>query len=147
MAKKGRAKEREGGGERAPAIRAPTGSILQSLAAAKFRLVNQTIRGVGRHSVLLFGDRHGHVIESFYPILTSAPLAISPFKPEQEVAMRAPLNGKDVFAVLPTGYGKSLIYQIQDIKSIAYSAVHFREELTLSEIRQCSFKVMLASAE
>ena len=61
-------KEREGGGERAPAIRAPIGSILRSLAAAKFLLVNQTIGGVGRHSVLLFGDRRGHngyVIESF----------------------------------------------------------------------------------
>ena len=29
-------KEREGGGERVPAIRAPIGSILQSLEAAKF---------------------------------------------------------------------------------------------------------------
>ena len=40
-------------------------NFLQSLAAAQFRLVNQTIGGVGRHSVLLLGDQHGHVIESF----------------------------------------------------------------------------------
>ena len=62
-------------------------------------------------------------------------------KPEQEVAVRALLDGKDVLAVLPTGYGKSLIYQIQDIKSIGYSAVDIRE-LTVSEVRQCNFKVI-----
>ena len=67
-------------------------------------------------------------------------------KPEQEVAVRAQLDGKYVLAVLPTGYGKSLIYKTQDIKSIGYSAVDIRE-LTVSEIRQCNFKVMLASAE
>ena len=33
-------------------------------------------------------------------------------KPEQEVAVRALLDGKDVLAVLPTGYGISLIYQM-----------------------------------
>ena len=41
----GRRREEEG----APAIKAPIGSILRSLAAAKFRLVNRTIewlRGV-----------------------------------------------------------------------------------------------------
>ena len=67
-------------------------------------------------------------------------------KPEQEVAVRALLDGRYVLAVLPTGYGKSLIYQLQDIKSIGYSAVDIRE-LTVSEIRQCNFKVMFASAE
>ena len=43
--------------ERAPAIRASIGSILRSLTAAKFRLVNPTIAigGVGRHSILLLG--------------------------------------------------------------------------------------------
>ena len=29
-------------------------------------------------------------------------------KPEQEVAVKSLLDGKDVLAVLPTGYGKSL---------------------------------------
>ena len=33
-------------------------------------------------------------------------------KPEQEVAVRALLHGKDVLAVLPTGYGNSMIYQM-----------------------------------
>ena len=33
-------------------------------------------------------------------------------KPEQESAVRALLAGRDVRAVLPTGYGKSLIYQL-----------------------------------
>ena len=32
-------------------------------------------------------------------------------KQEQEVAVRYLLAGKDVLAVLPTGFGKSLIYQ------------------------------------
>ena len=60
--------------------------------------------------------------------------------------MRAPLDGKDVLAVSLIGYGESLIYQIQDIKSIGHSAADIRE-LTVSEIRQCNFKVMFASAE
>ena len=47
-----RERERERGEEGAPAIRTPTGSfLLRSLAAAKFRLVNQTIGGVRRHSM------------------------------------------------------------------------------------------------
>ena len=33
-------------------------------------------------------------------------------KPEQGVAVKYFLDGKDVLAVLPTGYGKSLIYQM-----------------------------------
>ena len=37
---------------------------------------------------------------------------ISSLKEEQTTALKAFLNKKDVFAVLPTGYGKSLIYQI-----------------------------------
>ena len=77
-------------------------------------------------------------------------------KPEQEAAVRALLHGKDVLAVLPTGYGNSMIYQmfvrandyqkngkaailvisplvsiikdqIQDFKSIGYSAVDISE--------------------
>ena len=33
-------------------------------------------------------------------------------KREQELAMRHLFNGKDVMAVLPTGFGKSLIFQL-----------------------------------
>ena len=61
----------------------------------------------------------------------------STLKPEQEVALRALLDGKDVLAVLPTVYAKRLINQIQGIKSIGYSAVDIRE-LTVSEVRQLS---------
>ena len=32
-------------------------------------------------------------------------------KDEQRTAIKAFVDGKDVFAVLPTGFGKSLIYQ------------------------------------
>ena len=32
-------------------------------------------------------------------------------KPEQEVAVKALLDGRDVLAVLPTGFGKSMIFQ------------------------------------
>ena len=38
--------------------------------------------------------------------------SISSIKPEQESALVEYLNGKDVLAVLPTGFGKSLIYQL-----------------------------------
>jgi ATP-dependent DNA helicase RecQ len=37
---------------------------------------------------------------------------IEALRPEQENALRAVLEGRDALAVLPTGYGKSLIYQI-----------------------------------
>ena len=33
-------------------------------------------------------------------------------KKEQESAMRHIFNGKDVMAILPTGFGKSLIFQL-----------------------------------
>ena len=33
-------------------------------------------------------------------------------KPEQEVAVKSHLDGKDILTVLPTGYGNSLIYQM-----------------------------------
>jgi len=33
-------------------------------------------------------------------------------KPEQEVPVKSPLDGKDVLAVLPAGYSKSFIYQM-----------------------------------
>ena len=37
---------------------------------------------------------------------------ISALKDEQRTALEAFLSGKDVFALLPTGFGKSLIYQL-----------------------------------
>src|SRR3977135_633770 len=37
---------------------------------------------------------------------------IQSLHPEQESAMLAVLNGRDAFVALPTGFGKSLIYQV-----------------------------------
>ena len=37
---------------------------------------------------------------------------IHSLRPEQELAMLAVLNGRDAFVSLPTGFGKSLIYQV-----------------------------------
>ena len=37
-------------------------------------------------------------------------LGYESLKPEQETVVREFLSGKDVFAALPTGYGKSLCY-------------------------------------
>jgi ATP-dependent DNA helicase RecQ len=39
-------------------------------------------------------------------------LGITRLRPEQEQAIKAVLSGRDTLAVLPTGYGKSLIYQV-----------------------------------
>ena len=37
---------------------------------------------------------------------------IQNLRPEQESAMLAVLNGRDALVSLPTGFGKSLIYQV-----------------------------------
>ena len=37
---------------------------------------------------------------------------IQSLRPEQELAMLAVLNGRDALVALPTGFGKSLIYQV-----------------------------------
>ena len=37
---------------------------------------------------------------------------INSLKPEQESGMLAVLNGRDALVALPTGFGKSLIYQV-----------------------------------
>lgn len=39
-------------------------------------------------------------------------LKISSLKPEQKDAVTRLLNGKDVMAILPTGFGKSVIFQL-----------------------------------
>ena len=62
-------------------------------------------------------------------------------KPEQEEVVKALHDGNDVLAVLPTRYGKTLIYQIQVIRvfSRRYQGVN---SVSL-EIRQCNFKVFV----
>jgi superfamily II DNA helicase RecQ len=44
-----------------------------------------------------------------------ASLGYGNFKPAQETTLRYFLAGKDVFVSLPTGYGKSIIYQAAPI--------------------------------
>ena len=39
-------------------------------------------------------------------------LGITELKPEQQEAVELLLDGKNVFVTLPTGYGKSAIYQV-----------------------------------
>lgn len=39
-------------------------------------------------------------------------LGVARLRPEQERALRAIVGGRDTLAVLPTGYGKSLLYQV-----------------------------------
>ncbi len=96
-------------------------------------------------------------------------------KEEQNQAVRDLLERKDVFAILPTGYGKSLIYQafvrardyemsgkaaiivisplnsiikdqLKDMEKQGYPAVD-ASTVSLEDIRQCTFKILYASAE
>ena len=96
-------------------------------------------------------------------------------KPEQESAVRALLADRDVLAVLPTGYGKSLIYQIfvraknyelngnaailvisplksiiedqlQEMELLGYPAKDLAN-LSNDDIRRCNFKIVFATAE
>src|SRR5690606_20267931 len=39
-------------------------------------------------------------------------LGVARLRPEQERALRALVDGRDTLTVLPTGYGKSLLYQV-----------------------------------
>ena len=97
-------------------------------------------------------------------------------KPEQESAVRALLADRDVLAVLPTRYCKSLIYQIfvrvknyelngnaailviSPLKSIIEDQLQEMElllgypakdlaNLSNDDIRQCNFKIAFATAE
>ena len=95
-------------------------------------------------------------------------------KKEQEIAVRDLLKGKNVLAVLPTGFGKSAIYvfvrarniemnyqaailvvsplnsiikdQIQEFAEQSYPAVDL-SSLSTEEIRLCKFKVAFGTAE
>ena len=95
-------------------------------------------------------------------------------KPEQESAVRALLADRDVLAVLRTGYGKSLIYQmfvraknyelngnaailvISPLKSIIEDQLQEMEllgypanlsNLSNDDIRRCNFKIAFATSE
>lgn len=49
--------------------------------------------------------------EAIRSVLETIP-NIEELKPEQEACLRNFMEGKDVFGLLPTGFGKSLIYQL-----------------------------------
>jgi len=51
------------------------------------------------------------------PTMNELDLAFS-LKEEQKTALESFLCKKDVFAVLPTGYGKSLIYQLAPLVAL-----------------------------
>ena len=103
-------------------------------------------------------------------------LKISSLKAEQKEAVVALLNGKDVMAILPTGFGKSVIFQlftlvklheddfaavlvvspltsiiedqIKDFNDLGIAAVKLNcTENTLQDIDRGKFRVVFGSAE
>ena len=103
-------------------------------------------------------------------------LKISSLKAEQKQAVVGVLSGKDVMAILPTGFGKSLIFelftlvkmhedeltslvivspltsimedQIKDFEDLGISAVKLRcDEKKLEEIAEGKYRVIFGSAE
>ena len=98
-------------------------------------------------------------------------------KDKQEEALKSLLHGKDVFAILPTGFGKSLIYQsfviakemegcvtdpcclvIVPLRSIVKQQVHYNDfgmtakgfeksSEALKDIKSNKYKLIYASAE
>ena len=96
-------------------------------------------------------------------------------KPEQEQAVQGLLNGRDILAILPTGFGKSFIYQtfanlkkverngcvvvlvisplasiIQDqlgkLDSLGLTAADL-SSLVEEDLKECRYDVLLSSAE
>ena len=103
-------------------------------------------------------------------------LKISYLKADQKQAVVGVLNGKDVMAILPTGFGKSVIFelftlvkmhddkltslvivspltsiiedQMKDFEDLGISAVKLRcDEKTLEEIAGSKYRVIFGSAE
>lgn len=72
----------------------------------------------GNFSCHFLRDKMAEDVEGFESCLSEVLLKLSEsglsftLKREQELAMRHLFNGKDVMAVLPTGFGKSLIFQL-----------------------------------
>lgn len=96
-------------------------------------------------------------------------------KEEQRKAVKELLSGKDVLAVLRTGFGKSRIYQafttlknmetdgqtvvfiispltsimndqLKELKTLGYAAANL-SELSTVELKECEFNILLSSAE
>ena len=55
-------------------------------------------------------------------------------KPKQKLAVKCLLDGKDVLAILPTGFGKSLIYQLYILAKIR-SGCHKSCTLIISPLK------------
>ena len=64
------------------------------------------------HNISLTSDRLSEVLQSILPVFD-----INSLRSEQEMALHAFLNGKDVFVNFPTGFGKSIIYQLAPLVS------------------------------
>ena len=100
---------------------------------------------------------------------------VTSLKPEQTQAVEALLAGKDVLAILPTGFGKSLIYQVfsmaqtsanasvlvisplksiveeqaKEMNCLGIPSVHLKPDIEdcLHDISDGHFRMILASAE
>lgn len=59
---------------------------------------------------------HGNLGQAIKTVLVELP-GINSLKKEQAEALETFLDGKDVIALLPTGFGKSLIYQLAPLVS------------------------------
>ena len=64
------------------------------------------------HNMSLTSDRLSEVLQSILPVFD-----INSLRSEQETALHAFLNGKDVFVNLPKSFGKSIIYQLAPLVS------------------------------
>jgi superfamily II DNA helicase RecQ len=76
-------------------------------------------------------DIMADVIES---CLQSFP-QVSSLKPKQKIAVQCLLDGKDVIAILPTGFGKSLIYQLYVLVKVRYGGCHSSSILVVSPLK------------
>lgn len=54
-------------------------------------------------------DNFDELVDSY---LKETRFKIEKFKPEQHLILKSFFSGRDIFAQLPTGYGKSLVFQV-----------------------------------
>ena len=74
--------------------------------------------------------------------VTSEPESISSLKEEQRMPLKACLRGRDVFTLLPTGFGKSLIHQLAlDVDLIGGSLLDMTDRWFIQPPSNCFLKV------